>query len=174
MPLFLVFIIFNNHSNSTIIHSFTRHHSPRPVFLYPHRFLAQQEKNLHGVPSRAHKGWPGSGRPTDDTRQLVLPGPRHSVGTESTCDEEQREWPGSGRPPDDTRQLVLPDPRHSVPGTWSTCDEEQREWPGSGRPPDDIRQLVLPGPRHMVLKVPVMKSRENGQSLDVLLTTLDS
>jgi hypothetical protein len=37
MPLFLIFIIFNNHSHSTIIHSFILHHSPRPVFLYPHR-----------------------------------------------------------------------------------------------------------------------------------------
>jgi hypothetical protein len=46
MPLFLIFIIFNNHSHSTIIHSFIIHHSPRPVFLYP-----QQEKNLHEVPS---------------------------------------------------------------------------------------------------------------------------
>jgi hypothetical protein len=52
MPLFLIFIIFNNHSHSTIIHSFILHHSPRPVFLYPHRFFAQQEKNLHEVPSR--------------------------------------------------------------------------------------------------------------------------
>ncbi len=43
---------FNNHSHGTIIHSFILHHSPRPVFLYPHRFFAQQEKNLHGVPSR--------------------------------------------------------------------------------------------------------------------------
>jgi hypothetical protein len=33
MPLFLIFIIFfNNHSHSTIIHSFIPHHSPRPVF----------------------------------------------------------------------------------------------------------------------------------------------
>jgi hypothetical protein len=29
MPLFLIFIIFNNHSHSTIIHSFIHHHSPR-------------------------------------------------------------------------------------------------------------------------------------------------
>jgi hypothetical protein len=54
MPLFLIFIIFNNHSHSTIIHSFVLHHSPRPVFLYPHRFFAQQEKNLHEVPSREY------------------------------------------------------------------------------------------------------------------------
>ncbi len=52
---YTVLIIFNNHSHSTIIHSFILHHSPRPVFLYPHRFFAQQEKNLHGVPSRGSK-----------------------------------------------------------------------------------------------------------------------
>ncbi len=50
MPLFLIFIIFNNHLHSKIIHSFILHHSPRPVFLYPLRFFAQQEKNLPGVP----------------------------------------------------------------------------------------------------------------------------
>ncbi len=33
--LFFVFIIFNNHSHSTIILSFILHHSPRHVFLYP-------------------------------------------------------------------------------------------------------------------------------------------
>jgi hypothetical protein len=52
MPLLLIFIIFNNHShNTTNVHSsFILHHSPRPVFLYPpHRFFAQQEKNLHGA-----------------------------------------------------------------------------------------------------------------------------
>ncbi len=53
MPLFLIVIIFNNHSHSTILHSFILHHSPRPVFLCPHRFFAQQEKNLRGVPHRA-------------------------------------------------------------------------------------------------------------------------
>jgi hypothetical protein len=64
MPLFLIFIIFNNHSHSTIIHSFILHHSPRPVFLYPHRFFAQQEKNLHEVPSReSNSGLPYS-KPT--------------------------------------------------------------------------------------------------------------
>ncbi len=57
MPLFLIFIIFNNHSHSTIIHSFILHHSPRPVILYPHRFFAQQEKNLHEVPSHAAPYW---------------------------------------------------------------------------------------------------------------------
>jgi hypothetical protein len=40
MPLFLVLTIFNNHSYSTIIHSFIFHHSLRPVFLYPDRFSA--------------------------------------------------------------------------------------------------------------------------------------
>jgi hypothetical protein len=39
-------IIFINHSHSTIIHSFILHHSPRPVFLYPHRFSAQQETSM--------------------------------------------------------------------------------------------------------------------------------
>jgi hypothetical protein len=34
MPLFLIFIIFNYHLHSTIIHSFILHHSPRPVFLF--------------------------------------------------------------------------------------------------------------------------------------------
>jgi hypothetical protein len=51
MPLFLIYINFNIHSHSTI-HSFILHHSSRPAFLYPHRFFAQQEKNIHGVPSR--------------------------------------------------------------------------------------------------------------------------
>jgi hypothetical protein len=78
----------------------------------------------------------------------------------------------------DTRQLVLAEPRHSVPGAESTCDEEQREWPGSGRPPDDTRQLGLPDPRHSVrypvLKVPVMKSRDDGQGLTILQTKLNS
>ncbi len=37
----------NNHSHSTIIHSFKLHHSPRP-----HRFFVQQEKNFYGVPSQ--------------------------------------------------------------------------------------------------------------------------
>ncbi len=64
MPLFLIFIIFNNHSHSTTIHSFALHHSPWPVFLYPHRFFAQQEKNLHEVPSReSNSGLPYS-KPT--------------------------------------------------------------------------------------------------------------
>ncbi len=34
MPLFLIFIIFNNHLHSTIITSFILHHSPRPVFIF--------------------------------------------------------------------------------------------------------------------------------------------
>jgi hypothetical protein len=67
MPLFLIFIIFNNHShNTTNVHSsFILHHSLRPVFLYPpHRFFAQQEKNLHGAPSReSNSGLPFS-KPT--------------------------------------------------------------------------------------------------------------
>jgi hypothetical protein len=37
MPLFFIYIIFNNHSHNTIIHSFILHLSPRP-----HRFFAQQ------------------------------------------------------------------------------------------------------------------------------------
>ncbi len=44
MPLFLIFIIFNIHSYNKIILSFILHQSPRPIFLYPHRFYAQQEK----------------------------------------------------------------------------------------------------------------------------------
>ncbi len=51
-PFFFIFIIFINHSHNPIIHSFILHHSPSPVFLYPHRFFAQQEKNLYGVPRR--------------------------------------------------------------------------------------------------------------------------
>ncbi len=38
MPPFKIFLIFINHSHSTIIHSFILHYSSRPVFLYPHRF----------------------------------------------------------------------------------------------------------------------------------------
>jgi hypothetical protein len=62
--LFDIFIIFNNHSHSTVIHSFILHHSPRPVFLYLHCFFTQLEKNLHGVPSReSNSGLPYS-KPT--------------------------------------------------------------------------------------------------------------
>ncbi len=43
------FIIFNIHSYNTIIHSFILHHLPRPVFLYLHRFSAQQEKPPWGA-----------------------------------------------------------------------------------------------------------------------------
>jgi hypothetical protein len=43
MPLFLIFIIFNNHSHSTIIHSFILHHSPRPVFLLSEEAMRIQE-----------------------------------------------------------------------------------------------------------------------------------
>jgi hypothetical protein len=49
MPLFLTVIIFNIHSYNTIIHFFILHHLPRPVFLYPHRFSAQQEKPPQGA-----------------------------------------------------------------------------------------------------------------------------
>jgi hypothetical protein len=56
MPLFLIFIFFNNHSYSTIIHSFILHHSPKPVFLYPHRFFAQQEKPPWGAEPRIKLG----------------------------------------------------------------------------------------------------------------------
>ncbi len=45
MPIFLIFIIFNNHSRSAIIHSLILRQSPRPVFLYPHLISAQQEKH---------------------------------------------------------------------------------------------------------------------------------
>ena len=73
MPLFLIFIIFNNHSHSTIIHSFILHHWPRPIFLYPHRFFAQQEKNLHEVPSReSNSGLPYS-KPTRYQLSLAAP-----------------------------------------------------------------------------------------------------
>jgi hypothetical protein len=41
-----IFIIFKNHSHSTIIDSFIPHYSPMPVSMYPHRFFAKQEKNL--------------------------------------------------------------------------------------------------------------------------------
>jgi hypothetical protein len=44
VALFLIFIIFYIHFYNTIILSFIIHQSPRPVFLYPHRFLAQQEE----------------------------------------------------------------------------------------------------------------------------------
>ena len=43
------FIIFNIHSYNTIIHSFILHHLPTPVFLYLHRFSAQQEKPPWGA-----------------------------------------------------------------------------------------------------------------------------
>ncbi len=38
MPLFMIFIIFSNHSQSTIIHSFIVRNSPRPAFLYSAAF----------------------------------------------------------------------------------------------------------------------------------------
>jgi hypothetical protein len=37
----MIFIIFNNHSQSTIIHSFIVRNSPRPVFLYPATFCTE-------------------------------------------------------------------------------------------------------------------------------------
>jgi hypothetical protein len=50
MPLYLILTILTiiHTYNHTFIHSFILHHSSRPVFLYPHRFFAQQEKTLHG------------------------------------------------------------------------------------------------------------------------------
>jgi hypothetical protein len=73
MPLFLIIIIFNNHSHSTIIHSFILHHSPRPVFLYSHRCFAQQEKNLHGGPNReSNSGLPYS-KPTHCQLSYAVP-----------------------------------------------------------------------------------------------------
>jgi hypothetical protein len=41
MALFMIFIIFNNHSQSTIIHSFLVRNSPRPAFLYPASFCSE-------------------------------------------------------------------------------------------------------------------------------------
>jgi hypothetical protein len=61
MALFLIFVISNSYSYSTIIHSFILHHSPRPAVLYPHRLFAY---SLHGVPSRdSNYGMPYS-KPT--------------------------------------------------------------------------------------------------------------
>ncbi len=44
MPLFSTFIIFNIYSYNTNILSSILHHSLKPVFLYHHRYLAQQEE----------------------------------------------------------------------------------------------------------------------------------
>ncbi len=44
MPLFMMFrysLIFNNHSQSTIIHSFIVRNSQRPAFLYPAAFCSE-------------------------------------------------------------------------------------------------------------------------------------
>jgi hypothetical protein len=41
MPLFKIFIIFNNHTYSTIINSFNLRNSPRPAFLNPVAFCSE-------------------------------------------------------------------------------------------------------------------------------------
>ncbi len=44
MPLFLSFIILNNHSYNTIIHPIILRHLPRSVFLYLHRTTQQENQ----------------------------------------------------------------------------------------------------------------------------------
>jgi len=56
MPLFLKFIIFDIHSYNTITHPFILYHSPRPIFLYPHRVFAQQEEPPWGAEPRFELG----------------------------------------------------------------------------------------------------------------------
>ena len=74
---FWLFNSFNNHSNSTIIHSFILHYSPRHVFLYPHRFFAQREKNLHGVPNRESNSDLPYSKPTHYSTNWATPLPLH-------------------------------------------------------------------------------------------------
>ena len=62
MPLFLIFIIFNNHSHITFIHPSS--FAEACLLVSSSRFFAQQEKNLHEVPSReSNSGLPYS-KPT--------------------------------------------------------------------------------------------------------------
>jgi hypothetical protein len=121
MPLFLIFIIFNNHSHSTIIHSFILHHSPRPVFLYPHRFFAQQEKNLHGLPSRELNSVLSYSKPTHYQLSNAAPS-----GTAILVSAEVSGLFGRKNPPSGTPILVPAGVRlfFSQDKTYSTEDKE--------------------------------------------------
>jgi len=48
--------LFNIHSYNKIVHSFILDHLPRPVFLYLHRFSAQQQKPPLGAEPRIELG----------------------------------------------------------------------------------------------------------------------
>ncbi len=54
----LLFLTFSHiiHRTSYIVHSFVLHRLPRPVFLYLHRFSAQQEKSPRGAEPRIELG----------------------------------------------------------------------------------------------------------------------
>jgi hypothetical protein len=77
-----------------IIHSFILHYSPRPVFLYPHRFCTHQEKNLHGVPSRESNS-------SQRITTLATPHPNWST-SHFNCTTQHPNW-------------VTPHPVHNYP-----------------------------------------------------------
>jgi hypothetical protein len=57
MPFFFIFIMFNNHSHSTIIHSFILHHSPRPCLLVSSSLLrSAREESPWGAEPRIALG----------------------------------------------------------------------------------------------------------------------
>ncbi len=97
--LFVIYYFWQSFTqyNHTFIHP-----SSFAVFLYPHRFFAQQENNLHGLPSReSNSGLPYS-KPTHYQRSHAAPWPT-----------EPRRTLTNGATPHPT------EPRRTLSVTWS-------------------------------------------------------